>query len=143
MGRQRRTRREHLTTHAIDPVDGRLREVTLSMARVRAAAMRSEGQLRECALVVPMVLQRPTAIFQGLRREEDEPHEGYGWRCYCGIPDAAYRQDGAARQPWPGEVFLVFVTEDWIVYNWYWTKCAPDSSDLPAGYEERFRERVL
>jgi len=60
------------------------------------------GQVNEAAFVLPMVLQRPTAIFEGLLREGDEPGGpgAEGWRCYCGIPDRAYNKDGSQREPW-------------------------------------------
>jgi len=138
------TRREKLVTQAIDPMSGKLHDVTLSIVKVRAAARTSEGKLRESANTVPIVLQSPTAVFEGLRRDDDEPlGTSYGWRCYCGVPDVAYTKNGDEREPWPGEVFLVFVNEEWVVYNWYWYKSSEGDPDLPADHEQRFRERLL
>lgn len=142
MGKHTATRRERLVIGAIDPGTGSLFAVTISLARIRAAC-RSHGQALEAAQLVPMILQRPRAIFEGLRREADEPHRGSGWRCYVGIPDRAYDQRGNRREPWPNEVFLVFVSDDFIAYNWYWYSCSEDNSDLPEGHAERFRKRLL
>jgi hypothetical protein len=66
-----------------------------------SVARRSRGQIKECAFVVPVILQRPTAIFEGLRMDEDEDTRGVGWRCYCGVPAVAYRADGSEQRPWP------------------------------------------
>jgi hypothetical protein len=66
---------------------------------------------------VPLILQKPTAIFQGLTRDEDEDRRGYGWRCYCAIPENSYQSDGTAGFPYPGQVYLVFVNDEGVAYN--------------------------
>ena len=42
--------------------------------RMQAVGRRSLGHAKECGLIVPQVLQRPTAVFEGLlrRSETDE-----------------------------------------------------------------------
>ena len=44
---------------------------------------------------------------------------------------------------WPGEVFMVFVTDERIIYGWYWHECDPQESHLPMDYENRFREKLI
>ena len=119
--------------------------VTVSHQKLLSLIQRSEGQIKEAATTVPMVLQKPRAVFRGLMRDGDEPRakSEEGWLCYCGVPAVAYNADGSERAPWPNEVFLVFVSSEKVVYNWYWSPCDPQNPELPEGYLERFKERAL
>lgn len=99
--------------------------------------------MRNGLINVPMILQHPSAVFEGLRRDEDEDRTGYGWRCYCGIPDHAYGRDGAAIPPYRGMVYLVFVNDEGVAYNWRWEQAAPDEPRLPIDHQDRFRKRLL
>ena len=92
---------------------------------------------------MPVILQHPTAMFSGLRWDEDEDRRGYGWRCYCGIPEHSFRPDGSERRPYPNQVYLVFVNDQRIAYNWRWEQEDPDDPALPVGHETRFRQRLL
>lgn len=66
------------------------------------------GATRELAYSVPDVLRSPTAIFRGVR-EEDE----VSWLCYCGIPARAYdHKTGESGAAWESEVLLVYVNDD-------------------------------
>lgn len=88
MAEAKESRREHLILLALDPVTGKLTgEVQISFDRMQTVGRRSLGHAMECGKIVPAILQRPTAVFEGLRRDEDEDPRGVGWRCYCGIPD--------------------------------------------------------
>jgi len=143
MADNRDSRRKYLALQAVNPVDGSLCEVMISYDRMRAAGRRSMGHAKECGIIVPAILQHPTAVFEGLRQDEDEDRRGYGWRCYCGIPKHAYHSDGTARSPYPGQVYLVFVNDEGVAYNWRWEKAADDDPNLPVGHEARFRKRLL
>ncbi len=118
-------------------------EVQVSFDRMQAVGKRSVGQAKECGFIVPAILQGPTAIFEGLRRDEDEDRWGEGWRCYCGIPTVAYHFDGTERKPYPGQVYLVFVNTDRVAYNWRWEKADPNDCKLPQHHETRFKTRLL
>jgi hypothetical protein len=144
MAKSEESRRAYLTLAAIEPKDGTLTcEVLVSYDRMQAVARRSMGQAKECGLIVPAILQRPTAIFEGLRRDEDEDRDGYGWRCYCGIPEHSYRPDGSEARPYPGQVYLVFVNDERVAYNWRWEKADPDNPRLPLGHADRFTQQLL
>ena len=144
MSEKKESRRQYLTLQAVNPDDGTLtEEVQISYDRMQTVGKRSMGHAKECGIIVPMILQKPKAIFEGLTKEEDEDRRGYGWRCYCGIPDESYHTDGTAGCPYPGQVYLVFVNEDHVAYNWRWEKADPDNPSLPIGHETRFRKRLL
>lgn len=143
MAEQGDTRRQYLQFDAIDPADGKPCKVQISFARVQTVAGRSLGHASECGYIVPAILVKPTAIFEGLRQDDDEDKHGVGWRCYCGAPDCSYRQDGTKAQPYPGQVFLVFVNDEKVAYNWRWEKADEDDVRLPINYLSRFKRRLL
>jgi hypothetical protein len=138
------SRRDYLNLTAIDPIDGKLSEVIqVSFDRMQNVAKRSMGHAKECGYIVPEILQKPTAIFEGLTLDEDEDKRGYGWRCYCGIPERGYNSDGTPRSPYPGQVYLVFVNDEKIAYNWRWEKADPEHPTLPIGHDTRFKKRLI
>ena len=63
-------RRQYITIAAAEP-DGTAGEVQISFDRMQTVARRSLGHAKECGIIVPMILQHPTSIFSGLRRDED------------------------------------------------------------------------
>lgn len=128
---------------AVDPVSGKTCEIQISHDRMRAVATRSMGQAKECAFTVPFILQHPTAIFEGLRREADDDRLEAGWRCYCGIPICAYKSDGSEINVYRGQVHLIFVNDQGVAYNWRWEKSSPDNPKLPIDHEERFTRQLL
>jgi len=100
MSSKQPSRRDYITLLAIEPKDGTLSlEVQISFERMQAVGRRGLGHAKESGLILPMILQKPTAIFEGLRRDEDEDKRGYGWRCYCGRPEHSYRPDGSSAPP--------------------------------------------
>lgn len=143
MGAKEESRRKYLTLEAVDPATGSKCEVLISFDRMQVVARRSMGQAKECGRIVPQILQQPTAIFEGLRLDEDEDRQGYGWRCYCGIPEHAYHADGAERPPYPGQVYLVFVNDKQVAYNWRWERADPDDPRLPESHQQRFKRKLL
>lgn len=65
------SRRRYLTIAAIDPVTRSGCEVLISFDRMQSVARRSLAHAKECGLIVPFILQQPTAVFEGLRQDED------------------------------------------------------------------------
>jgi hypothetical protein len=39
--------------------------------------------------------------------------------------------------------FSYFINDEWVAYNWYWYMADPEHPELPEGYAERFRERLI
>jgi len=142
MSEGRPRRRDGITLEAVDPPGGKCR-VQVAYERMQVVGRRSLGHAQECGHLVPMVLQHPTAVFEGLCRDDDEDRRGVGWRCYCGVPDRAYYADGAMRPPYPGQVYLVFVNDERVAYNWRWERCDPDDATLPENHAARFKRRLL
>jgi hypothetical protein len=144
MAQRKDSRRQYLTLQALDPETGQLTtSVQLSYDRLQAVGRRSLGHAKECGYIVPAILQGPTAVFEGLRRDEDEDTRGVGWRCYCGVPDHSYRRDGTRAAPYPNQVYLVFVNQEGVAYNWRWEKADPDKPTLPMDYQTRFKKQLL
>jgi hypothetical protein len=137
------SRRKGLLLQAVNPVDGKVCNVQISFERMQTVARRSLGHAKECGYIVPMILQKPTAIFEGLRWDQDEDPRGVGWRCYCGIPERSYSSDGTPGRPYPNQVYLVFVNEEGIAYNWRWEKADADNPTLPQNHDTRFKQRLL
>lgn len=142
MAKGKATRRDYLSFAALEP-DGSTSKVLVSYERMQTVAKRSMGHAKECGYIVPTLLEQPTAIFEGLRLDEDEDRQGYGWRCYCGIPTAAFRADGTSRPAYPDQVYLVFVNDERVAYNWHWEKADPDDLNLPVDHADRFKKRLL
>jgi len=137
-----RSRREGTQLEAFDPETGGTTTVYLSHGRMQSVATRSMGHAKECGLIVPQVLQSPAAVFEGLKEDDDEDRRGAGWRCYCGIPDKAYYSDGSQRSPYPDQVFLVFINDEKVAYNWRWEKADLDNLELPKNHAQRFRKQL-
>jgi hypothetical protein len=128
---------------AVNPKDGSTFTVKISRERMQAVARRGKGHVFEMAYIMPKVLTGPKAIFEGLCRDEDEPKYDYsiGCLCYVGKPSIAFRSNGQQVEPWQGQVYLVFVTNENVVYNWRWEKA--DGNDLPKDHDKRFKKRAL
>lgn len=143
--RQSETRRDNLKIEAcVDPVSGKKTlEVMISQDRLHWVKRFGIGRICECAHNVPYVLQNPTAIFEGLCEDTDEPRRGVGWTCYCAIPPYDYTEDGKEVPPREGKVLLVFVNDEHVAYTWRWEKSKPDAPGKPINHETRFREQVL
>lgn len=137
------TRREYLKVSAINPDTGKTIIVQISYDRLHNIAKRGKGEIECARYTVPYILQHPTAIFKGLCLEEDEDARGYGWRCYCGIPEHDYSLDGQELPPRSNKVFLVFVNDELVAYNWVWVKCDEFHNELPIDYKTRFKEKLL
>ena len=128
---------------AVDPVTGKDSEVLISHTRMYTVARRSLGHARECGELVPFALQHPTAVFEGLRLDEDEDRRSSGWYCYCAKPACSYDETGVEQPPYAGQVFLVFVNKDKVAYNWRWAKADENDDHLPDNHQERFKRKAL
>ncbi len=117
----------------------------ISRKRMRDVSRRGMGQTLEMAHVLPEVLKDPRAIFSGLRTDEDEPRDDYslGHLCYVGMPSKAYSKVGIQINPRYAQVYLAFVNDEDVVYNWRWEKADMKDLYLPKYYESRFKKRIL
>lgn len=143
MAKKGGSRRDGILIEALDPVTGGVCEVFISHRRLLTVGRRSIGHAKECGHLVPFVLQHPASVFEGLRRDEEEDPRGVGWRCYCAVPTCSYRRDGAEANPYPGQVYLVFINDERVAYNWRWDDADQDEPTFPIEYLTRFKRRLL
>jgi hypothetical protein len=61
------SRRSYLSLKALDPLSGQTCEVQVSFDRMQAVGRRSMAHAKECGVIMPLVLQDPAAVFEGLR----------------------------------------------------------------------------
>jgi hypothetical protein len=122
----------------VDPEDGKLWHLLVSDQTMDLAAKRGMMHAKLLAHCVPEVVLAPFAIFRGVREEGER-----NFLCYCGRPKHAYARDGETTPPYQGEVFLVFVSDERVIYNWRWEPSGSADGKLPEGHEARFDERVL
>jgi hypothetical protein len=138
------SRRESLTRLALNPDTGKPDLEFLIYERRIDSILKRRNMADVCAATYTLgeSLRNPDAIFEGLRFEEDEPRDcsSPGWRCYACRPARRYNDKGGTYPTPEGRIFLAFVNDDRIVYNWYWSEA--DENGLPTNHKERFVERV-
>ncbi len=136
-----RNRPGYAKLNARDPNDGKYWDVLISPGRLNWIKRVGGALVHETRLIVPTVLDKPTAIFQGLLSDDDEDKFGDvgGWLCYLGQPCYAYDDSG---RPYPvreGLRYLIFLNAERVAYAWRF-----DQDDrLPASFDHRFKERLL
>ncbi len=92
--------------------------------------------LRKCAT---RVVQAPSAVFRGLRRE-GKLTEGIA---YCGHPKRAYSNDGSPlKQPLDGFIFVVYADPEGFVFDWDWVPADQNDPSVPENASQRFTSRV-
>jgi hypothetical protein len=106
------------------------------------------GAVMEAAELMPFTLKHPSSIFEGLRPPDDKySGESPGWLCYCSRPSHDYTRSGELRNPDSNMVFLVFVNEDEVIFNWRWEPADilafSNKEYLPKDHSTRFRRRRL
>jgi len=126
------------TLRALNPLDGQQFTVTVRETKVETVRRRGIGPAKELVEIVPPTLLHPDAVFPILR-EGDEPRG----LCFVGTPTRAYDyRTGSRVPPWLGEVFLVFVNAERVVYTWGWEKSSPNNPRYPENYEHRFGKKL-
>lgn len=92
--------------------------------------------VQQLAILAPMALEKPVALFKGVRDAGDE------CLCYVSNPADSYNEIGICAAP-VGQVFLVFLNAESYLYHMIWDPADPRDSRLPVGYDTRFRVRVF
>ncbi|MGL6225729.1 MAG: hypothetical protein ACRC10_03775 [Thermoguttaceae bacterium] len=131
---------------AIDPKTGKDTLIlTLSKRKIEMLGRRGNRGDIQRVLLVRDTLLHPSGIFSGIRFEEDEEHscDAPGWLCYCSLPIRDFTRSGEECNPPYNKVFLVFVNDEEIVYNWYWETCDLEKPQYPKNFQERFKEIEL
>lgn len=135
-------RRDRLCIEALAPGSAKPCLVQISQSRLLTIAKWGKWAVKEAAELVPYVLQFPVAVFEGLRREEDEDPRGAGWRCYCGRPAKKFQKDGSEANVDPGRIYLVFVNDEGVAYNWRWENADLANPNFPNDSAMRFKSTV-
>jgi hypothetical protein len=144
------SRRENLTRRALNPETQQPDlEVTIREQRLRGIGERgNKADVFTAAYTLDEALKNPNAIFEGLRFDEDELRScsSPGWLCYAYHPARKYNNEGQTLATPKGRIFLVFVNDDRVVYNWTWENADENAlangKYLPADYENRFSRQV-
>lgn len=118
---------------------GKLGTAFVPFELVEYVAKGPDWRLKQLLHLVPPILETPTAVFRGLRKEEPD------WLAYVGKPKVDYEgfRDACEVPADPNHVFVVNLTDRREVYNFVWVEAEPGEADLPVGYRERYRERIL
>ncbi len=134
-----KTRRGYCSIPAVNPADGTLWDVLVPNDKMDYVAKRGPIAVNEMAWIMPTVLNKPVAIFSVPRDEGDEG------LCYVGQPGFAFKgkQTAQKTEPWPGEVYVVYVNAERVVYDWRWEDADPGDPQLPEGHEHRYDRLVL
>ena len=137
-----KSRRGYESFEAMSP-NGESWEILISHRRMDQVARDGLGKARELAFIVKQELLSPVAIYRGVRDLERDVVEN-DWWCYVLQPIFAYDYKTDERvTAWDNEVILAYVTDEQVLYNWYWTECDPVTKNLPVDHEERFKEKVF
>lgn len=136
---KKKSRKGYVSIAAVDPRDGQPWDLLIAHRTIDDIGAKQEpDRVKTLAYLVPHAVQHPTAIFEGLRDEDDNG------LCYVSRPPHRYvGRAGHQVPPAPDRVFLVFVSPDRVIYNWRWEPCDPGDMDLPAGHSERFDRRLI
>ena len=140
------TRREALTRQALNPKTKQLDwEFVVRHERIQGILRKNnKADIYTVIYTLSAALREPDAIFEGLRFDDDEPRhcDNEGWLCYAYHPANRYNEYGAAYETPKNRIFLVFINDEKIVYNWAWEKADSNSLAigryLPVDYETRF-----
>ena len=137
------SRREYITIVAIDPIYGKPCEVLISYDRIQAVG-------RE-VLVTPKnvhisfrlfcnILRPFLKVFGGTRTN---PAKALAGDVTAAFRNKSFLQDGTPIRPYAGQIYLVFVNDENVAYNWRWEKSDESDLRLPRDHDTRFRRRLL
>ncbi|MCE9555644.1 MAG: hypothetical protein K8T91_20025 [Planctomycetes bacterium] len=136
-------RQGYSSVKAVDPHDGKQWDVLISGKTIARAAGSGSGCAKELAYTVRCALLDIRHLYRGVRdidRQIDEDK----WLCYIATPSHAYDYKTGEQVPaWRNEVFLVYVTDERVVYTWGWVTADPNNPHIPEDCDTRFREKVF
>ena len=140
---KRKTRRGYQTILAVDPHDGQEWDVLVPDSKLAWVASQGRGATLEFVETVRWSLKNIRHLFRGVR-DDDREIDDDGWLCYVSTPSKAYDwKRGIQVPPWENELFLVYMTDERVVYHWAWYDIDGEDPHLPIDHDVRFRERVF
>jgi len=89
------------------------------------------------AYLIKEVMESPILIFKGLERTNQ-------WKglCYIGKPENRYHDQNTTTPFPPGFLFMVFIDENSIIFDWRVEKCDPVNHKYPEKAQSRFSEQL-
>lgn len=114
-------RRFYRNIRARDPHDLGEWEILISPDFYEYTQKRGMGKTREFVDIVRQAVLNPRKLFRGIRDDEVDVDDD-DWLCYVATPSHAYNYRTGDKCPvvWDKSVMLVYVTDERVLYNWYW-----------------------
>lgn len=134
-------RRECTSIDAICPYCGRHWEVLVSAKLIEITGKKGRRAVLELTELVRSGLLNIENLFRGIR-DDAKSVDDDGWFCYTSKPEFSYNQTGGRTPRRANQIFVVYVTDERLVYNWAWIKCELGTM-LPVDHSVRFKTRVF
>jgi hypothetical protein len=122
---------------AIDPVDGKIRNVLVAEDKIDRAVEFGMVTTIEMQKTMPEIIRRPRAIWESPKS---------GALLYVGQPEFMYDFHGEPINYWhgnPSDIFVVLVDGNKFVRDWTWTESVQGDQWQPKGWTVEFSLRVI
>lgn len=139
-----KTRSGYHNITTVDPRDGSSWELAVPPALLKKCSKRGLAATKDLAFAVKEGLEKRkiAGIFHGVRDTDNGSRGDDDYLCYVILAERRYRDDGTDYAP-IGKVLLVFVDEERVIYNFYWSDTEPGSEKLPEDHNERFLRKLI
>lgn len=139
----RKERRGYSTLLAVDPHTGKEWDVLLPGLKMDWVKKQGQGAAKEMAFTLPWALRNIRHLHRGVR-DDDLEIDDDKWLCYIAAPSRAYNwRTGSECNAWEDELFLVYVTDERVVYHWGWYACDGFDNTLPVDHKTRFKDCIF
>lgn len=147
---KRLTRNGYVPIKAFDPYDpeGEAWDLLVSCGLER----KFQGQIfkvKELAITVAQTILKPIQVCSGLRDDFTPTEQSDEWLCYISKPGIRFvhvvGKPGKPNEAYPqptDRLFMVFVNEKRVIYNWRWEMADHQNPNCPIDDELRF-DQVL
>jgi hypothetical protein len=139
-----KSRRGYQQIDARDPHDPTgTWQVLLSDDKAGYVARKGLGAMYEMTETMRWSLVHAEHCWRGVRHEQPEIDETE-WLCYSAGPSHAWDLKRHQRvRAWDDSIFLVFVTDERVVYHWCWYDADHGDPTCPVNHLNRFTEPIF
>lgn len=133
------SRQGYPSIETVDPRDGGKWTVLLAPALIAKCKKRGIGMAKDLAFSVRQGMSNPRCIrriFHGVR-DTDRTRGDDDYLCYTLKPPRRYFDDGDEPVP-PNKILLVFLDDERVIYNFYWSDTCDRDENQPIDYDSRF-----